>query len=195
MARGSRKRGTEAAPAPAPTEKRSKSKSNVTDDTIKTHLNVIIPLEAEWQRLVAEANSARGSYRNALKVAKKDGINPDSITDAIKMNKGEHHEIRMKSEMTRRVLGCMGSPIATIYREQGDLFEAPQTGAANVANAGDIAYAQGEQACRESAPRNHNSYAFGTDEHAAWNNGWDSAFKGGLSGKPEQALGEPAPAA
>lgn len=148
---------------------------NVTDETIAEHMKKVMAARSEMQDVQEQLDEARGVYRACLKAAKKSGVDPDAITAALKMMDGDHDDIRVRSQMTRRILKVSGSPLALVYAEQPDLFDAAGPKQAHVTGSDDTAYADGYNKGKAGGNINANPHARTATAHAAWNRGWHQA--------------------
>lgn len=148
---------------------------NVTDETIAEHMRKVMAARAEMQDRQAELDEARGGYRACLKAAKKSGVDPDAITAALKMMDGDSDEIRVRSQMTRRILKVTGSPLALVYAEQPDLFDEAGPKQAHTTGSDDAAFADGYNKGKAGGNINANLHGRPTSAHAAWNKGWHKA--------------------
>lgn len=168
---------------------------NVTDDTIKHHLDKIMPARDELEERQKEVSAARGAYRATLKAAKKDGIDPDAITAALKMMDGDSGAIKVRSAMTRRVLKVAGSPLAVIYSEQLSL-DLDETGPkpAHSTGSDDVAHTDGYHKGRAGRNINENPHARTASAHKAWNAGWHEAQKDLAEEMGKKHDGAPGPA-
>ena len=148
---------------------------NVTDETIAEHMKKVMSARSEMQDVQEQLDEARGVYRSCLKAAKKSGVDPDAITAALKMMDGDHAEIRVRSQMTRRILKVSGSPLALVYAEQPDLFDAAGPKQAHVTGSDDAAFADGYNKGKAGGNINANPHGRTATAHAAWNRGWHQA--------------------
>lgn len=163
---------------------------NVTDEIIAHHLKLILPLKANLDKAREAQQTANGAYRAALKAAKGDNIQPDAITDAIKLKEGDSGEIRLKSELTRRVLKVLGSPMADLFAEQMDLF-ADKAPAVPEGDTLDACHAQGEEACRAGQTANANPYPAGSEQWKAWDTGFHAEFEYRVANGQPSTAAEP----
>lgn len=145
--------------------KAKKNTGEVTDETVGMHVNLIKAAEANWREARDRAAELQGVLRNRFKVAKNDGVDVDALKLAFKINERASGEIVAEQRNVGRYLKIMGSPLGT----QWSLFEDSVTddGKPKV-----DASLQGQHAGRNGEPAENNPFTPGTDDFAAWAEGW-----------------------
>lgn len=145
--------------------KSTKNTGEVTDETVGMHVNLIKAAEANWREARDRAAELQGVLRNRYKVAKNDGVDVDALKLAFKITERASGEIVAEQRNIGRYLKIMGSPLGT----QWSLFEdsVTQEGRPKV-----DANLQGQHAGRNGEPAENNPFTPGSDDFAAWADGW-----------------------
>lgn len=169
----------------------------ISDELIESHMFTIRAKRDVLKLKREEQKAANGEYRAALKEAKKAGISPDAIIEALKLMDGDHETIKAQAAMTRRILEVERSPLAHLYVVQSDLFGddgtgRPQARSAHVNGSGDKAWTEGKNEGASGASVNFCPYADGTEERKSWMAGWQ-AGQAEMVGRAIKPVEEPAP--
>lgn len=181
-ARGVKTKGLKGTVATMPADKpgighNSGSRSGPSPEVRRLHHKAIHKAAVEMDKLVKEARSARSTYRDALKAAKKDGMDNDAIILARKWNYSEDHgEVHQRLANVATYLDDMKSPLAQLELF-GDGLKAPTKE--------QDAYLQGEAAGKGGEPATNNPGTPGTDAFQKWADGWESG-----QGKLREGIGK-----
>lgn len=135
----------------------------VKDEVIERHLKSIKSKLKAMDPILEELNEARGVYRNARKLAKKEGVNLDAVDIILKLENLDQGKVLVDHADAGRYLAIMDSPLAT----QLDLFQNLQAQMPEV-----DALLQGRQAGGNAEPAENNPFKPGTSEFQQWAQGW-----------------------
>lgn len=151
--------------AAAVKENAKKNPGPVSDETVLMHANLIRAAKAEWQEARDEATKRQGVLRNRWKVAKNDGVDTDSLKDALTFMEQSTSEVVSGQRNVGRYLRIMGSPLGT----QWSLFEDSVTEDGRPKVDSNL---QGQHAGRNGEPAENNPFTPGSDDFQAWADGW-----------------------
>jgi uncharacterized protein (UPF0335 family) len=87
--------------------------SNVTDETIDEFCDKALAAKSDLEKIEEDARSQRGVYRAILKDAKKAGVDPDAITDWLKLRKKDPEDINRDFAWKNRIYRLRKLPIGT----------------------------------------------------------------------------------
>jgi ribosome modulation factor len=135
----------------------------VPDEVIGRHLKLIKAKLKAMEPILEDLNEARGVYRNARKLAKKEGVNLDAVDIILKLENLDQGKVLVDHADAGRYLMIMDSPLAT----QLDLFQNLQVQAPEV-----DARLQGRQAGGNAEDAENNPFTPGTEQFQAWAEGW-----------------------
>lgn len=143
------------------------------DEVYRRHLADLRKMKKEIKAKQAEVREASGVYRARLKVAKADGCNVKSITQALADLELDATEVNATYVEIGRVHRLLGSPIGF----QGDLFKDSADSAA-VKGEGpvtpEVAFQRGRAACANGEPNACKEFVAGTELHVKWMEGWNA---------------------
>jgi uncharacterized protein (UPF0335 family) len=103
--------------------------SNVTDETIDEFCDKALAAKTDLEKIEEDARSQRGVYRAILKDAKKAGVDPDAITDWLKLRKKDPEDINRDFAWKNRIYRLRKLPVGT---QLGVDFETGETIATQV---------------------------------------------------------------
>jgi ribosome modulation factor len=141
----------------------SKAFHAVPDEVIARHLKAIKAKLKAMDPILEELNEARGVYRNARKLAKKEGVNLDALDIILKLENVDMGKVQVDHADAGRYLRILESPLAT----QLDLFQNMQVVAPEV-----DARLQGRQAGGNAEPAENNPFTPGSEQFQQWAEGW-----------------------
>lgn len=141
----------------------SKAFHAVPDEVIARHLKAIKSKLKAMEPILEELNEARGVYRNARKLAKKEGVNLDSLDIILRLENIDQGKVLVDHADAGRYLRILESPLAT----QLELFQNLQVVAPEV-----DARLQGRQAGGNAEPAENNPFTPGTEQFQHWAEGW-----------------------
>lgn len=135
----------------------------VPDETIERHLKTIRAKLKAMEPILDDLNEARGVYRNARKLAKKEGVNLDAVDIILNLENLDQGKVLVDHADAGRYLRIMESPLAT----QLELFQNLEPPAPEV-----DARLQGRQAGGNAEPAENNPHKPGSEQFQAWAEGW-----------------------
>jgi hypothetical protein len=157
--------------------------SNCTDETYIEYAAKIRAAELDKQEADVVAKAAMGVYRNVIKASKNAGVDTDALLWGIKAGRRDEGDVKKEIAGRARVAALLQLPIGGSF----GLFEEPPevdpTLAARVK--GLNAKQKGTEAGRKLADREENPYEAGTEEYAAWDEGWHDGNQAHFKDKPK----------
>ena len=135
----------------------------VPDEVILRHINTMKTKMKTMDKVQEELDQARGVYRLARKLAKKEGVNLAAFDMVIRLEKQDHGAVLVDHADAGRYLRITESPLAT----QMDLFQNLQAPAPVV----DVAL-QGQKAGENGEPMTNNPHTPGSDDYTIWHENW-----------------------
>lgn len=138
----------------------------VPDETIRTNLLALKAKKKAMDKVVADykedLDTARGVYRSARKLAKKEGVNLKGFDIMIALESDDLGHVQVNYADVARYQKLTDSPLCQL-----DMFSAMLTPEPKV----DIAL-QGQQAGKEGVDRGDNPHTPGSDDFLIWEENW-----------------------
>jgi hypothetical protein len=153
---------------------------NVTDATLRDFYKRAVSAKQEVEEMAELTKAANGRYRAILKAAKAAGIDPDDITDTVKVRHMDRADLIAKERSRARMMAVVG-----IWPKiQVELFaqHAPVS-EATAEDAADVAYDRGHHCGVKGELRTINPYNAGTEQWAEFDRGWSVGQEKNVPGK------------
>ena len=138
----------------------------VPDETIRTNLMALKAKKKALDKVVADykedLDAARGVYRSARKLAKKEGVNLKGFDIMIALETEDMGHVQVNYADVARYQKLTDSPLLQLDMFSGMLQPEPKV---------DVAL-QGQQAGKEGVDRGDNPHKPGSDDYLIWEENW-----------------------